>query len=416
MIFPKNTQPSLLHKLALLKLCGWLIACAVCVIFYGFMRGGAIPVVLIVCLLAGGIACALGFVVCGQLKAASPKVLLIYLLSDILFLSWLIHITGGIMNPFTSSLLVPVALGVALLPRYLSLLLIGIACTIYGFWLVNVEHGAMMHQHFSMHLYGMGANFMVSAVLLYVFVTHSLEAVKTRELELNLAREEILKNEQLVGIASLTANTAHALGTPLQTLTLITNDLDADRPMEHSDLDIIKQQLSICKNYLRQLVRAAHVVGDDNTASLAVLELNTKLQEHYSLQPNAIPVEYVTSRDLGSVQIHFNQSLLFAIINLIDNALRAAKARVCVSYVVVKKQLEIRIHNDGGGVPSGLQQEMGKPFIHGKDNLHNAKGLGLGYYLSNFTIEKNNGSLALISEGDGATTVITLPCTFGVSA
>ena len=51
-------------------------------------------------------------------------------------------------------------------------------------------------------------------------------AIKVRELNLAEARENEIRNEQLVAIGTLAAGTAHALGTPLSTMAVLLTELD----------------------------------------------------------------------------------------------------------------------------------------------------------------------------------------------
>jgi len=59
-----------------------------------------------------------------------------------------------------------------------------------------------------------------------LFVTRMAEAIRSRELTLARARENEMRNEQLVAIGTLAAGTAHALGTPLSTMSVLLTDLD----------------------------------------------------------------------------------------------------------------------------------------------------------------------------------------------
>ena len=368
---------------------------------------------LVVAIFLGGIAVVFGLWLSHIVQSANPTLLFIYLLGDVIFLAAAIHFTGGIINPFTSSLLVPLALGITLLPRFYVLTLVSLACAIYSYWLMSVDQAHIAHHNFSLHLYGMGINFLLSTVLLAIFIGHALESVKKHEKALMAAREKMIKDEQLIGIASLTANTAHALGTPLQTLTLIIDDLAPGNRLKTETLRTIKQQLDTSQGYLQQLVHTAKTANSCDSPSIGTATLALKIEHHYSLQPHGKKLIFSQKKDCYTDNIYYNESLFFAIINLIDNALRAAKNLVTLDITRANHQfIVLSIHDNGQGIPDHIAQAIGTPFIHQK-NIQNAltnQSLGLGYYLSNYTIEQNNGKLVMVNAAEGgAITQVHLP-------
>lgn len=427
---PKTAMPakrsSLVHKLALLKAVSWLITALACWVYFTFMTGGhmghgaASPSAgLMITLVLGAMVAAVGLSLSIKNQSSRPYLLFMFLFTDVCFLASVIYFTGGIVNPFTSSLLVPIALAVMLVPRLQAAALMMAAIAIYGYWLWDVDATHMAHHNFSLHLYGMGINFLLSAVLLTVFIGHALESVKKHEKALTAAREKMTKDEQLVGIAALTANTAHALGTPLQTLTIITDELTAGSTLDAHTLEIIRQQLRDSQGYLQQLVHTAQTARTQGK-TIQVAQLMTKIAHHYSLQPHAKQLVLPPDQPYSNSTIPYNESLFFAVINLIDNALQAAKKRVELRVTVTqqeaKKKAQQRIHqetqptfalsiiDDGPGIPEAITQEIGTPFMHkasiqppGQRSKMRGKhaGLGLGYYLSNYTIEQNHGKLIM---------------------
>lgn len=405
-----NGSQSLLYKLAILKASAWCITSLACLIYFFLISNKTLGNDLIITITLGGAVMLLGLLAPPRIPLATPLIKFIYLFLDVLFLSAIIHCTGGIINPFTSSLLVPIALAVTLLPRIHTLILISIACGIYGYWLMSVDQAHMAHHNFSLHLYGMGINFLLSTILLTIFISHALESVKKHEKALVATREKMMKDEQLVGIASLTANTAHALGTPLQTLTIVIGDLTAGHPLEQSTLNIIKQQLKNSQDYLQQLVHTAKIADSGKSPIISLRELAHKIEHHYSLQPKLKNLSFFIDKKLFTQAIRYNESLFFAIINLIDNALQAAKAHVELEFKQAQPSYVIlSIKDDGQGISKNIVKAIGSPFIHSNSDSKK-KSLGLGYYLSSYTIEQNKGKLLIENtQHGGVNTEIHLP-------
>src|SRR5262249_3315121 len=119
-------------------------------------------------------------------------------------------------------------------------------------------HGADAPATFTTHLLGMWFTFLIAAGLIAYLGTTMAASLRARATALTNAREEILRNEQIIGVATLAAGTAHELSTPLNTIAVIASEL-RDAPAERRDVDVLLSQIEICKDILRRLRdEAAH--------------------------------------------------------------------------------------------------------------------------------------------------------------
>ena len=161
--------------------------------------------------------------------------LLGHLVIDVGLLVFLLSFTGGISNPLISYLLVLLAVSATLLPRYMVVGFATGSIALYTlFLLLDLSSGQEMsmggsgqQMTFQLHLVGMWVIFVVSAALITVFITRMAEGIRARELNLAEAREAALRSEQLIAIGTLAAGTAHALGTPLSTMSVLLSELDS---------------------------------------------------------------------------------------------------------------------------------------------------------------------------------------------
>jgi two-component system sensor histidine kinase RegB len=74
------------------------------------------------------------------------------------------------------------------------------------------------HQDINLHILGMWLNFFISAALITYFVVKMAQDLRRQDDLLNQKREDDLRDEQLMAVATLAAGTAHELGTPLSTM------------------------------------------------------------------------------------------------------------------------------------------------------------------------------------------------------
>jgi len=344
-----------------------------------------------------------------------------HILVDVLFLIVLLLNTGGASNPLISYLLVLLALTATLLPQsYVNVFSIGGIIVYTSFLLLDLssDHGMAMSpenevQTFQLHLVGMWVIFLVSAILISVLITRMANAIKIRELNLAEAREHELRNEQLVAIGTLSAGTAHALGTPLSTMAVLLTELDNLNAEElrasdiKSDISLLRQQVTRCKNSLTQLIR---YYNKDNPEEIENVSLKTFADDIQDYIVNIHPtssINFHVDDNMESV-VTSNLSVKHAVINIIENAIKAANSKVDVNFSISKdspSKFEISIKDDGPGIPSDVMEKLGEPFISRRK-----EGMGLGIFLANAAIERLGGSIEMLNMNEGgALSVIRLP-------
>lgn len=354
-------------------------------------------------------------------RPVSDFELFCHILIDVFFLIILLLNTGGASNPLISYLLVLLALTATLLPQtYVNIFSVGGILVYTSFLLLDLssDHQMAMSPEnevmtFQLHLVGMWVIFLVSAVLISVLITRMAKAIKVRELNLAEARENELRNEQLVAIGTLSAGTAHALGTPLSTMAVLLTELDkldaeALRSTDiKGDISVLRQQVTRCKHSLTQLIR---YYNKDNTEQDEKLSLKSFAEDIQDYIVNIHPTASIDF-DIGAesdATVTSNLSVKHAVINIIENAIKASRNHVDVRFSITEDtaaRFEIAISDDGPGIPSDIMEKIGEPFISGSKG-----GMGLGIFLANAAIESADGSIEIINKNEGgALSVIRLP-------
>ncbi len=344
-----------------------------------------------------------------------------HLLIDVLFLVLLLINTSGVGNPLISYLLVLLAVSATLLPRSLVFIFaLGTVLLYSSFMLadLNTEHdmhinAASEETTFQLHLVGMWVIFLVSALLITFFITRMAEAIRDRELNLAIAREAEMSSEQLVAIGTLAAGTAHALGTPLSTMAVLLSDLDKMESENltpariKEDITLLRQQVNRCKHSLTQLTLYYNKDNSEQDARIHLSELMNDIKGYVTNVHPSATITFTTD----SAQDPFvaaNPSFRHAVINIIENAIRASTSHVEVTSKVLtgnSRQLEISIKDDGPGIPAEVMERVGQPFISmNKDHM------GLGIYLANAAVQRLGGSIEMFNvKNSGAQTTIRIP-------
>ena len=103
-----------------------------------------------------------------------------------------------------------------------------------------------------------------------------------------------------------------------------------------------------------------------------------------------------------------NLSVRHAVINIIENSIKAAKNNVYVSFNISDNspsKFEISINDDGPGIPSKIMENMGEPFISSRK-----ESMGLGIFLANAAVQRLGGTIEMFNlKIGGALTLIKLP-------
>ena len=339
------------------------------------------------------------------------------LLLDAAILIFILLATGGASNPLISYLLVLLAVGATILhQRYVNVFAVA-NILIYTSFLMSelrTEHNDHMVENFQLHLVGMWVTFVVSAVLITLFVTRMAEAIRRRELTLARARENEMRNEQLVAIGTLAAGTAHALGTPLSTMSVLLTDLDkySEEQLKQmsikEDISLLRQQVVRCKDSLNQLTRFYNKADRQSPYDGAIATFMDEIQDYIvNIHPNS-NVRFVIHESAHSVNIPYDLSLRHAVINLVENAIKAAASQVLVTCLITKEPdrlIEIIIQDDGPGIPASVMENMGVPFISTRKD-----SMGLGIFLANAAIQRAAGKIEMFNlKNGGAMSIIRLP-------
>lgn len=344
-------------------------------------------------------------------KPVTDLVLLLQVLLDAAMVLVLVAFSGRAANPFIYYLLVLIAIGATLFPYRVSWLLALFSVAAYTLLLYMdldmhiVESG--VHQHrgysdFQLHLVGMWVNFVGSALLLNLFVSKLSTALRDREIALARAREQTLKHEHLVGIGTLAASTVHALGTPLSTMAVIVGELQNSE--DDDSIALLKAQIERCKYTMENLSKLAEPGNDDS--AIRVIERVNGLRDHYLLLNPAIMPMFTVLDVLDQVSITGSMLLQYALTNLIDNAVRAARSlvRVEVALESATNRVVFSIIDDGPGLAPELIDSFGQPM-----SAKHRGGLGIGIFLANSTIEQLHGEIVLYNpdeSGCGNTMVV----------
>ena len=261
--------------------------------------------------------------------------------------------------------------------------------------------------NFAQHVFGMWFGFVLSAALIAWFVVGMANTLRKRDQMLAEAREQALRDQQLVALGTLATGAAHELGTPLATMAVVTRELeraDVSESMKRK-LHILRDQIGRCKQALSVISASAGEARAESGSLIQVdLFLRTVIDEWRSQRLEA-DVEMQLTNGPSSAHIVDEYTLHQSLINILNNAADVSPEPLLFRGRWDQHQLEIDILDRGPGLHPTTVANLGE-----QKASHKEYGMGLGLFLTHATIQRLGGNIALFDREDGGTcTRIRLP-------
>lgn len=314
---------------------------------------------------------------------------------DVLQLTGLLWLTGGLENPFACLLIAPVLVSSASLPpRSTALLGVGVAVavTVLASSHAPLPWGGVSEPSLPV-LYVVGIWIALILTLSFSALYAFRVADESRRLaEALTATELVLQREShLVALDGLAAAAAHELGTPLGTITVVAREMERELPPGSpfaEDVALLRSQSERCRDILRKLSS----MGENPDAFFARQSLGGVIEE--VVEP---------FRDLGTeIEVRRvpsgadpvgprNPAILYGLGNIVENAVDFAESRVTLTLDWNDRDVTVVIADDGPGFSSGVLERLGEPWVttrrpplSGEENGRDGAGggLGLGFFIA----------------------------------
>ncbi len=335
----------------------------------------------------------------------SQSALLIQICADILFLSLLLFFSGGATNAFVSLLLIPIAIAAVTLPPTLLAFVAFLAITSYSIllWFLPMS---VMHGNMQGHFIGMGINFLFSALVVALVVGKMARSINQRELAIAAYRENLLKQDQVTSLGVASAQVTHQLATPIATVQLLADELEEDFPNNEIISDM-QSQLKRCTDSLDAFRTMVFAIKEQTSLSRCVNSLLDEMMENLRVNYPDIDIELIQHHQ-DDVTVIADAALLPAILNLINNAIRASKLndsnKIILTSQVSSGNWQFIIRDFGLGFTLEKLKQLGV------NPVSSEQGFGMAVFLSHVSLERLGGKLALTNhQQGGALVTLSLP-------
>lgn len=338
----------------------------------------------------------------------STRAVSLVLMVDLLMIGAWLYFTGGYTNPLVSLLLLPIAVAIVLVPLGQSIAVTVAGVAIYTslvIWNTPVTHEHNSANLAQLHLVGMWVTFATTAAILLLVVGALARRLRQQQAQLAQIRETRLRDEQIIALGLSAASVAHRLGTPLNTMTLLVEEIKAAAAggePNADDLALMEQQLALCSRHLQQLSTAAMQARASQLETLPARDWVARLRESATLLWPGAAIEW--RQPAPDCPVAVDATLDQAVLNVLANAVTASPSWVAVAArKAADGRLELVVEDHGDGLDSTPEGTLGDQVVNSEN------GLGVGLFLSNATIQRLGGTLKARASAEGTTIIIDLP-------
>jgi two-component system sensor histidine kinase RegB len=339
---------------------------------------------------------------------------------DIAELGALMYLTGGLENPFSFFFLGPVLLSATALPARMTALLgaFAIFCaTLLVFFHLPLPWADDLPAPVLPDTYIVAVWLSILLAIFFIGIYAWQITEESRQLVNAMAAAELVlaREQHLTQLDGLAAAAAHALGTPLSTISVIAKELERemDPKSPHAeDIRLLREQAQRCRDILSKLS-----------------ELPAE-SEHYDRLPLSGLLEEVAAphRDFGiAIDVNLapgtdqpygtrNPAILYGLGNLLENAVDFARERVEIAAHWDKETLTVVISDDGPGFAPEVISRIGDPYVRSRRRRRmyasDDTGLGLGFFIAKTLLERSGAKLTFVNRtfpGQGAVVTVLWP-------
>ncbi len=330
----------------------------------------------------------------------SDKSAFVFLFLDIIQLSTLLYLTGGIVNPFVIFLLIPSVFSSSNLSfktNSLLVVLTGIAIIILTFYSKDLPSPLSEHYHVSPYYYfSIPIALIIASVFLNYFAMTFGSQSRLRKDALSKMEEVMAKEHELLSLGGQAAAAAHSLGTPLSTIKIITQDLAKELENNEEfkkDIELLNSQVDRCNEILKRLSLNPVEEDDFIDKDLTIREYLSEIISSFREISNKNFV-FNFDQDSNPKKITKSIEIVYGLRNFIGNANKFSRDKIFINLKSDSETTEIIIEDDGDGYPRDILPKIGEPYLKTNYSEEKSKtGLGLGLFIGKTLLEKNLASL-----------------------
>lgn len=344
----------------------------------------------------------------------------LYVAYDLVQLTALLGLTGGLANPFVLLILAPVTVSASVLSRTSTIALSGlaiVAATVLGLLHVPLPWpgGFDLPVAYTLGIW-------IALVLSVLFIAGYVYAIAAEEQRmsdaLSATQMALAREQRLSALGGLAAATAHELGSPLGTIAVVARELLAELPPDspyREDAELLLSESARCKEILAQLARKPEDSGGAPYNRLPLSALAEAAAAPHAKEVATVQIEILkASQDNSAEPRAFRRpEILHGVGTLVQNAVGFAEMRVTLRVTWSAREAAVRIQDDGPGFPPAILPFLGEPYLSSRagqqpggreDGAH----MGLGVFIARTLLARTGAQVAFSNRAEGGAEVAVI--------
>ena len=323
-----------------------------------------------------------------------------FLMYDIIQLSILLFLTGGIFNPFAILLIVPTIVSSTFLSMGSTIILgtstiiLLFVLTFFNMPLPGMEEYVLSFPNY--YVTGILISLIIGLIFLSYFGVRFAGETKKRSDALNKLQQILAKEYELESLGGQAAAAAHSLGTPLATITVVAKEMRkevGDNSKFTKDIDLLISQTKRCSEILKKISQK-QIIKDEFLSAMSLENLLEEIIKSFK-ESSEKNIGLNIDKDVNKIDIKKNPEIVYGLRNFIGNAVKFSNQNILISIISNNINLFVIIEDDGPGFPDDIIKAIGEPYIKSRSKLSkNNAGLGLGTFLGKTLLERQSAMIS----------------------
>jgi len=335
---------------------------------------------------------------------------------DLLLLSVLLYLTGGLQNPFSILVLAPVVISGWTLSRRSTLLLSALAVALVSLLAVFYlplpwpYSGILLSP---VYIAGVWTALVTAIVFIAAYVSSVAKENQRMSQALAATQLALAREQQLSALGGLAAAAAHELGTPLATIAVVARELQRELPADsplRDDVELLHAETLRCRSLLAGL--AEHPSGDAASpyhllpmVGLVEAAAAPHQREGVDLRISAGPAVDSTA---SQPTVMRNAEVLHGMGTIIQNAVQFARKHVYVDLTWDEESVMLRIADDGPGFDVTVLSRLGEPYYSTGTRARrrgDEQHMGLGIFIARTLLSHHGATIDFSNDPAGGAVV-----------
>ena len=336
------------------------------------------------------------------MRLAGKREAVVQLAFDIVEITGLLALTGGLQNPFALFLIAPPTVAAATLPAPRAAILTGVAlAAVAALWFVHLPFPWPAKSVLALpELYRLGSALALALGVLFTAAYAWQASAEAARMELALAATQavLAREQRLSALGGLAAAAAHELGTPLATIQVVTKEMSRglpDGPLLE-DVQLLISQAKRCRDILRKLSRMPDT-SDAHHNRMSLSQLLDEVSDPHRGEAVIINTDVNCAPGAPILEVRRLPEVMHGLSAFVENAVDFAESSVELTAYYDAQRLFIEVRDDGPGFSPEVIAKLGQPYVttrsHGEGSRSSHIGMGLGFFIAKTLLERTGAEV-----------------------